>query len=104
ALAKTKMTSPAALDAMIGTRKVWDATAPIFIRESTRPRTATVYQCSRVGLSLKKAQGKPDAPRFVARPYRFLTEPGFISKGKPHLVLALYRKGEKPEAITQLTG
>jgi hypothetical protein len=103
-LAKTRAASVAALDAAIGTRKVWDATAPLSVRESTRPRAAAVYRSSRVGLSLKKAAGKPDAPKFVARPYRFLTEPRAISKGKVHLVLALHRKGEKPEAIAELTG
>jgi hypothetical protein len=103
-LAKTKAASVAVLDAMIGPREIWDATSPLSIRESTRPRAAAVYRSSRVGLSLKKAKGKPDAPKFVARPYRFLTEPRGISKGKVHLVTALYRKGEKPEAIAQLTG
>jgi hypothetical protein len=103
-LAQTKAASVAALDAMIGTRKVWDATAPLFIRESAKPRTAAVFRSSRVGLSLKKAQGKPDAPKFVGRPYRFLTEPRTISKGKPHLILTLHRKGETPEAIAETTG
>jgi hypothetical protein len=103
-LAQTKAATVATLDAMINSRKVWDETAPLAIREAAKPRAATVYQSSRVGLSLKKAKGKPDAPRFVARPYRFLTEPLAISKGKPHLVLALHRRGEKPETISQITG
>src|SRR5262245_55532753 len=72
-LARTKAASVAVLDGLINSRKIWDATAPLSIRESTRPRAAAVYRCSRVGLSLKKAQGKPDAAKFVARPYRFLT-------------------------------
>ncbi len=103
-LAKTKAASVATLDGIINSRKIGDATSPLSIRESAKPRTATVYQSSRVGLSLKKAKGKADSPKFVARPYRYLTEPGGISKGKPHLVLALHRKGKTPEAIAQLTG
>jgi hypothetical protein len=103
-LAQTKAKDVAALDAMIAGRKVWDATAPVFVRPSAEPRQAAVYRSSRVGLSLKKAHGKPDAPRFVARPYRFLTEPRGISKGKVHLVLALHRKGETAEGIAKLTG
>ena len=103
-LARTQSKDVAALDAEIGARKVWDATAPLSVRESAKPRTAAVYQCSRVGLTLKWARGRPDAPKFVGRPYRFLTEPKAISKGKPHLVLALHRRGETPEAIAQLTG
>lgn len=103
-LGKTKAAGVAALDAMIAGRPLWDDTSPLFVRESAEPRATTVYRSSRVGLSLKKAAGKPDAPRFVGRPYRFLTEPRAVSKGKPHLVLALHRKGEKPETISQITG
>jgi hypothetical protein len=103
-LMRTKAKDVATLDAMIAGRKVWDATSPLSIRASAKTRNATVYRSSRVGLSLKKAHGKPDAPRFVARPYRFLTEPRGISKGKVHLVLALHRRGETAESIAQLTG
>ena len=103
-LAQTKAASVAVLDGLIAGRKVWDESAPLAIRVLQTPRTATVYQCSRVGLSLKKAKGKADAPKFVARPYRFLTEPRAISKGKPHLVLALHRQGQTPDAIAQATG
>ncbi|MBA4186391.1 MAG: hypothetical protein C0467_00080 [Planctomycetaceae bacterium] len=103
-LERTKTKDVATLDALIAARKVWDTTSPLFVRESAEPRAATVYRSSRVGLSLKKAKGKPDAPRFVGRPYRFLTEPRAITKGKPHLVLALHRQGDPLDAITQLTG
>ena len=103
-LAKTGAASPAALDRRIGERKVWDATAPVFIRSSAEPRDAVVYRTSRVGLSLKRAAGKPDAARFVGRPYRFLTEPRAVAKGKVNLVLALHRAGQTPAAIMALTG
>ncbi len=102
-LARTKAASVAALDGLIGGRKIWDAASPLSIRMTEIPRTAEVFRCSRVGLSLKKAHGKPDAPKFVARPYRYLTEPRAITKGKPHLVLALHRRGETPEVISRLT-
>ncbi|HEV3438051.1 MAG TPA: helix-turn-helix domain-containing protein [Gemmata sp.] len=103
-LAQTKAKDVATLDRMIDGRAVWDISSPLAIRESPTARTAIVYSSSRVGLSLKKAKGKPEAPQFVARPYRFLTEPQAISKGKQHLVLTLYRLGETPEAIHQITG
>lgn len=103
-LTQTKAKDVATLDGMIRGRMVWDASSPLAIRESPAVRTATVYSSSRVGLSLKKADRKPEATQFVARPYRFLTEPRAISKGKPHLVLTLYRLGETPEAIHQITG
>lgn len=102
-LAQTKSASVAALDGVINMRSVWDATSPLHLVEAEKPRNATVYQTSRVGLSLKKAKGKVDAPRFVARPYRFLTEPAAISKGRPHLILALHRAGKTPEEIRAIT-
>jgi hypothetical protein len=103
-LAQTKTAGVAALDGVINARTIWDTSSPLHIVETEAPRTAAVYSCSRVGLSLKKARGKPDAPRFVGRPYRFLTEPARISKGKPHLVLALHRAGRPAEAIRDLIG
>jgi hypothetical protein len=103
-LAKTKAANVAVLDGLINARPIWDAASPLAIAEAEKPRAAPVYATSRVGLSLKKARGKPDAPRFVGRPYRFLTEPSNISKGKAHLVLALHRAGHAPEAIRELIG
>lgn len=103
-LAQTKTGSVAALDGVINGRKIWDATSPLHIVEAEAPRAAGVFTCSRVGLSLKKAKGKLDASRFVGRAYRFLTEPQAISKGRPHLILALYRAGHDTDAIAAITG
>lgn len=103
-LALTSAKDVAALDELVAGRKVWDTSSPLSIRESAAPRAAEVFRASRVGLSLKKAKGKPDALRFVGRPYRYLTEPRAITKGKPHLVFALHRRGEKPQAIHVITG
>jgi len=103
-LAKTKAASVSALDGLINARSIWDVSSPLHITEAEKPRSATVYQSSRVGLSLKKSKGKPDAPRFIGRPYRFLTEPAGISKGKAHLVLTLHRAGHTAEAIRELIG
>ena len=103
-LAKTKAATVAALDGVIDARPVWDTSSPLHVVEAEKPRSAKVYSCSRVGLSLKKAQGKADAARFVARPYRFLTEPALISKGKAHLVLALHRTGHTAEEIRAIIG
>jgi hypothetical protein len=103
-LAKTKAASVAVLDALINARSIWDGSSPLAIVEAERPRSAPVYATSRVGLSLKKARGRPEMPRFVGRPYRFLTEPANISKGKVHLVAALHRAGQTPEAIREVIG
>lgn len=103
-LAQTRTASIAALDGVINDRSIWDTSSPLHIVEAEPPRAAPVYASSRVGLSLKKAKGKADAAKFVARPYRFLTEPAGISKGRPHLVLALHRAGLTPGAIRDITG
>jgi hypothetical protein len=103
-LQATEARSAARLDAWIGTRKLWDATAPISVRPSQEFRTVTIHTTSRIGLSLKKAAAAPTAPRFVGKAYRFLTEPKAISKGKLHLVLSLHRRGKSMEEIRQTTG
>ncbi|HEY1191493.1 MAG TPA: hypothetical protein VGE74_27910 [Gemmata sp.] len=103
-LARTKTASVAALDGLINGRKIWDPSSPLHVAEAEAPRTAPVFACSRVGLSLKKAKGKIDAPKFVGRAYRFLTEPLQISKGRPHLILALHRAGHDTGFISALTG
>jgi hypothetical protein len=103
-LERTKCASVAALDGAIAARAVWDATSPLHLAPAAEPRAASVCACSRVGLSLKKMAGKPGAPAFIGRPYRFLTEPATIAKGRPHLILALHRTGHAPDAIRALTG
>src|SRR5207247_10096763 len=93
-LARLGTAAVAALDAVIAARSFWDRTAPISIREVATPRAETVYCSARVGLSLKRMDAKPEAPRFIGRPYRYLTEPRRIAKGRPHLVLALHQEGK----------
>lgn len=41
---------------------------------------------------------------FILRPYRYLTEPRKITKGKLHLVLALHSEGMNIEEIGKITG
>jgi hypothetical protein len=103
-LAKTGFATVPELDAEIGTRKFWDASSPLAVRAAPEPRSAAVLHTPRVGLTLKRSRGKPDAPRYVMRPYRYLTEPRRITKGKPHMVLALHQQGKDTAAIHELTG
>jgi hypothetical protein len=102
-LAQTQVQSVGALDASIGGRSVWDASSPLAIRE-TLPRSVPVYASARVGLSLKRVPIAPEAPAFIGRPYRWLTAPRSIAKGKPHLVLALHQAREGAATIRDLTG
>jgi len=104
-LALTGTADVAALDAQIAGRPFWDPTSPVWVRGSAGPRSATVYHTARVGLSLKRSRkGRTDTPMYVMRPYRFLTEPRGIGKGKPQLVCALHQNGLDAAGIHGLTG
>ena len=103
-LARTGEVDPASLDRRLGSRHIWDESAPLAVRESAAPRAQPVYATPRVGLSLRRALGRPEMPRFLMRPYRFLTEPRSVAKGRPHLVLALYRQGMGFAEIAAVTG
>lgn len=93
------------LDARIAGRKVWDESSPLAVRESAEPRSQTVYHTARVGLSLKRSRkGRTDTPAYLMRPYRYLTEPRRIGKGKPQLVCALHASGLDAAGIHGLTG
>lgn len=64
-----------------------------------RPILAT----ARIGLTLRK--GATEARRrYLARPYRFLSEPARIRKGRPHLIVALHQQGRSPDEIAAVTG
>ena len=48
---------------------------------------------------------KPDPERldFILKDYRYLIIPEQMTKGKPYLILALYREGKTAEQITDIT-
>ncbi len=81
-----------------------DRRSPLHVELDAGPgRGVTVHATPRIGLTFKK--GNTDARRrFLARPYRFLTEPARIRKGKPHLVTALHQQGWSADAIAAVTG
>lgn len=61
-----------------------------------------VYAGPRVGLTLKR--GATEARhRFIARGYRFLTEPARIKKGRAHTVVGLHRSGLAIARIAAIT-
>ena len=43
-------------------------------------------------------------PSFLTRPYRYLTEPAGIAKGKVQMVLALHKAGRVVDEIRRATG
>jgi hypothetical protein len=95
-------TAVAELDDLIAGRLAWDRSNPLHLEEVPADGRG-VLACARVGLSLRRARPGSRMPAFLTRPYRFLTEPGRIAKGKPHMVMGLHRLGRKLEEIREVT-
>src|SRR5262249_54865808 len=85
-LKQTRADDVAELDRRVAGRLAWQPGNPLRVVAVEADPEMQIFHSARVGLSLKKAAEQPDMPRFVLRPYRFLTEPRRISKGKLHLV------------------
>lgn len=77
-------------------------TSPLHLSLADPARSDTVYESARIGLSLKRGV-LAERVRFLARPYRFLTEPVRIKKGRLHTVIGLHRQGVEAPAIAALT-
>jgi hypothetical protein len=78
--------------------------SPLFMSVDDGPgRGAKLFASPRVGLTLKRGDLERKQ-RFVARPYRFLTEPSRTKKGRAQLIVALHREGMAPHEIARTTG
>lgn len=62
-----------------------------------------VFESPRVGLTLKKGP-TVERQRFVARPYRFATNPKDIKKGRANTVVGLIRQGVPTSEIATISG
>lgn len=93
----------ATLDAAIAERTAWEAGNPLRL-EASDGETRPVIRTARVGLTLKRSKQAPEPPRYVVRPYRYLSQPRRTSKGKLHMVLALHAEGLSTEEIHETTG
>lgn len=102
-LAKAGAIAIAELDAAIASRVAWDTESPLVLRWNESDRHQ-LYRSARVGLSLKKAQLSAQMPQYILLPYRYLTQPRRITKGKLYLVLSLHIQGIDPTIIQQITG
>jgi hypothetical protein len=107
-LARTGAGDVASLDRAIAGRVAWDPDSPLALREESAAEERRLFRSARVGLSLRRV--RPSSPtaadmtRYIMRPYRYLSEPRRISKGKLYLVLALYAGGVNPDDLPGLTG
>jgi 3-methyladenine DNA glycosylase Mpg len=78
------------------------APSPLYLTVRDAPLGKAIYRSPRVGLTLKRAD-TPDRRSFVARDYRFLSEPARIGKGRPHLIIGLHRQGFSEAHIVSIT-
>ena len=102
-LRQTGTASVSSLDAEIGDRIAWDDSSPLAILPADQPRSNPVLATDRVGLSLRRHRNA-ETVSFLLRPYRFLTEPRRITKGRPQTVLALRQLGKDRAEIRAITG
>jgi hypothetical protein len=104
-LATTGSASVAALASAIADRSATDPESPLQLIDGASAATVEVrlFRSARVGLSLKRHNDAIAADR-LARPYRFLTEPRRVTKGRPELIAALLAAGHSPDDVRRLTG
>lgn len=81
-----------------------DATpgSPLYVTLA-EPRALDIVESPRIGLTLKRGELHERAA-FLARPYRFLSEPARIKKGRAHTVIGLHRQGLTVEDIARRSG
>ena len=101
-LVTTGTSSIATLTAAIAGRSVFDRGSPLHLVDDDA-RDVTIFRTARVGLSLKRHNDALAVDR-LSRPYRFLTEPRRVTKGRAELIAALLSDGHSPEEVRRLTG
>jgi len=74
----------------------------LFLRHPSAPLVRrNVVKCPRVGLTLKRKGG--DRPSYIGLGYRYLSMPKQIKKGKPNMIVGLYKKGKGMADIHNIT-
>jgi hypothetical protein len=104
ALALTQKTGVADLAASfdLSIDKPEGGASPLYITPEAESRGRPLYGTARIGLSLKR--GNTEArQRFIARHYRYISEPLKCKKGKLHLAVALHQKGQSLAEICKIT-
>jgi hypothetical protein len=103
-LARTEAANVATLDEAIDARPAWEADNPLRLLWRDEMEERPLLKSARVGLSLKKYRKAELPTRYILRPYRYLSEPRRISKGKLHMALALYARGAERAETRERTG
>ena len=92
------------LDAAIAERPVWDTSSPLHLRPDDALDPRDVLYTARVGLTLKRDGDNPARQHYISQPYRALTDPRGVKKGKRQINLALHARGLDVEAIRAASG
>jgi hypothetical protein len=94
----------AELDRAVAGHVAWDTDNPLSLRQAGSVERRQDLCTPRVGLSLRRARQFGEMTRYLMRPYRFLSEPRLVRKGKRQMVLAMYARGDDVETIRRVTG
>src|SRR5262249_13385805 len=81
-----------------------DPSSPVHLELAEDGEWHPIFRSARVGLSLKRSVKGEEAPNFLVRHYRFLTEPKKTAKGKVYMVLAAHARGMSAEEIANEVG
>jgi hypothetical protein len=77
--------------------------SPLYVTLTDPPRALEIVESPRFGLTLKRGELHERAV-FLARPYRFLSEPARIKKARAHTVIGMFRQGVAAAEIAGRTG
>lgn len=90
---------------MKGVLDATDTSSPLHIVRSAAPRPWKLYRSGRVGLFLKtKAAPMSEQEKYVCRPYRFVTLPHTIAKGRGLLYAGIDMFESNEQAQARLNG
>lgn len=104
-LRRTGFSSVAQLDEALGTSSVHAENDWLTLHWSPTPLDAAeIWATARVGLTLKRVLRAPTMLDYIVRPYRFLTHPPSIPKGREHVVLAMHQRGLAFDEIVRQSG
>jgi hypothetical protein len=73
---------------------------PICIEPLTEIIDKSIITSGRFGLVLRN----DNQVEYVLKPYRYMSFPSYVRKGRQHLVLELYYKGNNSKKISEITG